>query len=124
MLPLKAYYAATVLFFGADLAFGFTARAAFFESAPLLRGGWYLLCVACFALIVWRPSWAAVIAALESVAALSLLIITTALRVIIVTDDMIESGRVPVSTMELLNFLISGSVGWYAMQQNLQGLSR
>lgn len=123
-LPLQAYYAATVLFLAADLAFGFTARAAFFADAPVLRGGWYLLCLGCFGLTAWRPQWAAAVAALESAASLSLLILTTALRVVIVTDDMIEAGRVPVTGMEIVNFLLSGGVGWYALQQSLNALRR
>lgn len=123
-LPLQAYYAATVLFLAADLAFGFTARAAFFADSPVLRGGWYLLCAACFGLIAWRPQWAAAVATLESAAALALLILTTALRVVIVTDDMVEAGRVPVTGMEIVNFLLCGCVGWYALQQSLNALRR
>lgn len=121
-LPLAVYYAATLGFLAADLGFGFTARAAFFGDSVTLRLGWYALCCACFAVVVWKPLWAAVVALLESVASLSLLILTTALRVVIVTDDMIETGRGAVTAMEMINFLLSGGVGWFALQLNLRRL--
>lgn len=94
----------------------------FLSDSVELRLGWYALCCACFAVVVWKPRWATLVALVQSAASLSLLIVTTGLRVIVVTDAMIETGRDAVTVMEIVNFLLSGTVGWFALQLNLRRL--
>ena len=95
MLPRKiliAYYAATVLFLLLDYGFGVNVRVAFLESAPGLKMTYYLVCFACLAFMLWRPALTTFVGVAESLATLVALIINMALRSMIVTDAMLESG--------------------------------
>ena len=71
--------------------------------------------------MLWRPSWSSHIAAAESLLTLSLLIISTAARVMIVTDEMIEEGRGFVTVNELLNFAIAGTITYVSLMRGVLG---
>ena len=111
---LTAYYAATVIFIALDYVLGINVRLAFFDTAPVFKAFYYGLCLTCLALIIKWPAWRAWIATGESLLALSLLIITTATRIIVVTDEMIESGRGFVTMSELANFTLSAGALYLA----------
>ncbi len=69
--------------------------------------------------MLWRPRWSSHIGAAESLLTLSLLIISMAMRVMIVTDEMIEEGRGFVTVNELLNFAISGSIVYVSLMRGV-----
>lgn len=111
---LTFYYAATVIFLIADYFFGINVRIAFLDGLPQARLAYYLVCFACLAVMIWRPDWQAVVSAAESLAVIVALILAMGVRVMVISDTTLESGRAIVTTQEILNFLISGSVAYYA----------
>ena len=115
---LRIYYAGTVIFLILDYFLGINVRLAALEQYPGVRAWYYLICFAFFALIIWRPGWSSWIAASESLLTLSLLIINMALRVIIVTDDMIESGRGAVTISEIINFMLASGIAYVAWMRH------
>jgi len=119
---LVAYYASTAVFMLLDYALDINIRLTFLDALPGWRFAYYLLCFACLALIVWRPQWTAYVAATESLLTLSLIILSTAVRVVIVTDDMIEHGRGFVSTRELVNFMISATAVYISYLSNMRAI--
>lgn len=120
---LRAYYAATVLFVVLDFAFSVNVRAAFLESAPGLRIGYYLLLFGCFALTILRPAWTTLIGTVESLLTLSALIIHMAMRSMLVTDAMIETGAGFVTMSEIINFIIASGAAYIAYMQGLKSLA-
>jgi len=118
---LIVYYAATAIFVALDYGFGINVRAAFLENAPGLRVGFYLVLFACFALVIWRPQWATIVGVVESLATLIALIFNMALRSMVVTDAMLETGTGFVTMPEIMNFIIVGGAAYFAY---VQGLSR
>jgi len=120
---LIIYYAATAIFILLDYGFGINVRAAFLENAPGLRAGFYLLLFACFALVIWRPQWATLIGTVESLATLIALIINMALRSMVVTDAMLETGTGFVTMPEIINFIIVGGAAYVAYAQGLKRLT-
>jgi len=121
---LVVYYAATALFLSLDYGFGINVRAAFLDATPGLRAGYYVILFACFALMLWRPNWTTVIGAVESLATLVALIINMALRSMIVTDAMLESGTGFVTMPEIFNFLIAGAAAYVSWMQGLNALRK
>ena len=120
---LIVYYAATALFLALDFGFGVNVRVAFLETLPRLRLGYYAVCFACLALMIWRPAWTTAIGVIESLATLIALIFSTALRSMIVTDAMLETGTGFVTMPELLNFLIAGSVAYLSYATGVNALA-
>ena len=119
---LAAYYGATVVFMLLDYLLGINVRLASLQDWPAWRAYYYAFCLLCFALMIWRPAWRSWIGIAESLITMSLLIINMALRVVVVSDEMIESGRGFVSTAEIVNFLIASSVVYLAYMQQMQSL--
>jgi len=95
---ITGYYGATILFVILDYLFDFNVRLIFPES--------------------W-PGWSSYIGAVESLLTLSMLIISMAVRVTIVTDEMIEQGRGFVTVRELLNFIIAGSITYISLMRGV-----
>ena len=110
--PITLYCAATIFFLILDYAFGVNIRAAFLEQFPLVRMAYYSICFACLALMLWRPGWAAIIGGIESLLAVAALTLSMGGRVMIVTDEMIETGRGIVTTEEILNYLIVAGIAY------------
>ena len=54
-------------------------------------------------------------AAAESLVNVSALILSMALKVTVLTDEMVEQGRAAVTVAEMLNFLISGGIAYLAL---------
>ena len=120
---LLAYYAATVLFLALDFGLNFNVRVAFLDTTPGIRAGYYGVLFVCLALMLWRPAWTTVIGAVESLATLVALIINMALRSMIVTDAMLETGVGFVTMPEILNFLIAGGAAYVSFTRGLNALA-
>jgi len=119
---LQFYYAATVAFLVLDAGFGINVRIAALDAFPAARAAYYLVIFGCFGVMLWRPAWSAAIGCVESLATLLALIISMALRSMIVTDRMLETGTGFVTAPEIVNFMISGTIAWLAWQRGLRQL--
>ncbi len=119
---IVSYYAATVIFLLLDLALGINVRVAFLEALPLARMAYYGVCFACLALMLWRPGWTVLIGAFESLVTLSALIISMAMRTLLITDRVLETGGGYVTMPEIYNFLISGAVAYIAWVRGINEL--
>ena len=120
--PVTFYYAATILFLLLDFVLGVNVRVAFLEPFPMARLAYYLVCFVLFALMLWRPGWALLIATIESLVAVVALTFSMALRVMIVTDEMIETGVGFVTTEEIFNYLIVGGIAYFSWAQGVKSL--
>lgn len=119
---LVLYYAATVVFLVLDLVWGINVRIAFLEPLPMARIGYYGVCFACLSLMLWRPDWTVLISAFESLVTLSALIIAMGMRVLLLTDQVLETGTGYITMAEIINFLISGSVAYIAWLRGMNQL--
>jgi len=64
--------------------------------------------------MLWRPGWTLVIATIESLVAVVALTFSMALRVMVVTDEMIETGVGFVTTEEIFNYLIVAGIAYFS----------
>lgn len=119
---LQAYYAATIVFLMLDYGFGLNVRVAGLDGFPGLKAGYYLVMFACLGLTLWRPAWSTAVGVVESLAILVTLIFSVALRSMFLSDQMFETGAGFVSTPELVNFVLSGSIAWYAWHRGMTQL--
>lgn len=120
--PLFSYYLATLLFLVLDYVFGTNVRIAFLETLPAARLAYYGVCLFCLALMIWRPAWTVFIATFESLVTMIALIISMSMRTLLVTDQMLETGAGVVTVEEIINFVISGGVAYYAWVRGLRGI--
>jgi len=118
---ITGYYGATVIFVLLDYLLNFNIRLIFLNDWPVWRGLYYGACFGFFGVMLMRPSWSSTIAAAESLLTLSALIITTATRVMIVSDEMIEEGKGFVTVNELLNFAIAGTISYVSLMRGVLG---
>ena len=116
------YYAATILFLMLDYGFDLNVRLAAFDAYPGYRALYYFAIFGCFGAMLWKPAWSTAIVVVESLITLIALIINMALRSMIVTDAMLETGTGFVTTAEIINFVISGSVAYFSWQSGLSRL--
>jgi len=119
---LVFYYAATIVFLMLDYGLNINIRIAALDAYPGLRAGYYLVIFGCFGIMLWRPAWATAIGVVESLATLLALIMNMAMRSMIVTDQMLETGVGFVTTAEIFNFLIAGSIAWFSWQRGMTEL--
>lgn len=123
---LWTYYAATPVFAAADWLFGANVRAVAFAHQPGLRTGYYLLCLACFALLHARPRWSGLIVILESSLNLLLLILSLLLPYYGAIEAAL-SGHAgvgsPITPGLVLNFGIAGTVWMAVFYRALPGAS-
>lgn len=117
--PIPVYYAATLLFAALDFGADINVRVAFLESTPTWRVAYYLLCAICFVLVYWRPQWAALVAAAESLANVTGLILDTGIQVL-VPGDLGTRGFVSVEAM--VNFVLSGSIAYWVWHRRARAL--
>ena len=118
---LVLYYAATAVFLLLDYLAGLNVRLAFLDAWPMARAAYYGICFLCLALMMWRPAWTTFVSAFESLVTLVALIISMALRTLVVTDQMIETGAGFVTIEEIINFMLSGGIAYLAW---IKGMSR
>ena len=121
-MMIRIYYLATVVFLLLDMIFGLNVRIAFFENSPTVRAFYYAIIFICMALILWRPAWAVMISAVESLFVLGALIINMGMRTILVTDAMLEGGAGFVTMPEIVNFMISGGIAYLAFTRGMNEL--
>ncbi len=119
---LQAYYAATIVFLMLDYGAGLNVRVAGLEGFPQLKAGYYLVIFACFGLTLWRPAWSTAVGVVESLATIVTLIFSVALRSMIPTGQMLETGAGFLGVPELVNFLVAGGIAWYAWQRGMTEL--
>ena len=119
---LPWYYAATAVFLALDFGLGINVRVAFLDEFPTARMAYYGICFACLALMVWRPGWAPLIGTFESLVTLVALILSMAVRVMVPNDAIFEENAAFVSVQEIINFVISGSVAYFAWIRGLKTL--
>lgn len=119
---LQAYYAATIVFLVLDYGAGLNVRIAGLEGLPQLKAGYYLVIFACLGLTLWRPAWSTAIGVIESLATLVTLIFSVALRSLFPTEDLLGAGYGPLGVAEIVNFVIAGSIAWYAWQRGMAQL--
>lgn len=117
-----AYYSATIVFALLDFVLGVSVRASFLDQFPRAKLVYYAICVACLVLILYRPSWSVMVTMLESLTAVVALTLAIGVRVLVVTQEMIETGRGFVSLEELVNYLIVGGIAYYAYLASMQSL--
>lgn len=117
------YYAATAVFLSLDFFLGINVRVAFLETMPGFRLAYYAVCFGCLVLMLWRPAWTTVVALVESLATMIALIFTMALRSMIVTDAMLETGVGFVTMSEIVNFVIAGGAAYLSWLQGLKALA-
>lgn len=110
---VTVYYAATVVFLLLDFALGVNIRAAFFDEFPAARLAYYAFCFACLGVVLWRPAWALVVGIAESLLSVAALTVAMMIRVLIVTDEIIEQGTGYVTGEEILNYLIVAGMAYY-----------
>ena len=122
---LPWYYAATAVFLLLDYGFGINVRIAFLEGLPAARIGYYGVCFACLALMLWRPAWTTLIGTFESLVTLIALILSMAVRVMVPNDAIFAENADIVTTQEVVNFIIAGGfayISWVRGLRQLRGL--
>jgi hypothetical protein len=119
---LQAYYAATIVFLMLDYGAGLNVRIAGLEGFPQLKAGYYLVMFACLGVTLWRPGWSTAVGVVESLATLVTLIFSVALRSMFLAEPMQDTGPGFAGAAELVNFLLAGSIAWYAWQRGLAQL--
>jgi len=120
---LPWYYAATLVFLLLDYFGGVNVRVAFLESLPTARVAYYGICFVCFGLMIWRPAWTTLIGTFESLVTMIALIFGMAVRVIVPNDAIFEENMAIVTTEQLVNFVIAGSIAYFAWVRGLKELS-
>lgn len=120
---LRYYYAATILFVLLDYVLNINVRVAFLEAWPTWRALYYGFCFTCLGLMLWRPAWSTWIGTFESLLTLSLLILNMGVRVTLVTDQMIETGRGGVTPSEIINFVIVSGAAYVSFMRGATTLS-
>ena len=120
---LLVYYAGTALFLVLDYVLSLNVRLAFLESQPLLKALYYGALFACLLAVIMRPGWTLVLGAVESLVTLVGLIFSMALRSMIVTDAMIETGAGIITPQEIVNFLLAGSIAYLSWMRGMRALT-
>ena len=126
MLPrriLLIYYAGTALFLVLDYVLSLNVRLAFLEGQPVLKALYYGVLLACLIAVIMRPSWSLAIGAVESLVTLVGLIFNMALRTMVVTDAMIETGAGVVTPQEIVNFVLAGGIAYISWMRGMQALT-
>ena len=121
---MLGYYVATAVFLLLDLMLGINIRIAFLDSAPVLRWGYYGICFVCLALMLSRPNWTIVIAAVESLVTLVALILSFGIRTMLMTGAMLEGRASPVTIEEVFNFCLAGGIAYFAYVRGMRELRK
>lgn len=119
---LLSYYAATVLFLLLDYVLGINIRIAFLDGNDSIKIAYYAFCLACFALMVWRPGWTVAIGAVESLITLVAIILHMALRVMGISHPTMQTAQGFVTMPELINFMIAGGIAYFAWSSGMKEL--
>ncbi|MEL7186776.1 MAG: hypothetical protein AAFN50_10165 [Pseudomonadota bacterium] len=121
--PHALYYAATLVFLVLDYMFNVNLRAAFLEQHDVLRLLYYLFLFGCLWLVLRYPGKAMYVGTTESLVTVVALVASFAVRVLVPTDAMLESGEGVVTGPEIINFLISGLYGYFAYMTGIRRIN-
>lgn len=119
---LIGYYWATILFVLLDFLVSLNIRAAFLEPWPMARAAYYAFCFVCLGLILRRPGWATAVVTCESLISLVALILGMGVRIMVPNDAIVEENIDIVTIQEIVNFVIVGTVAYFAWIQGLKTL--
>ena len=117
---IRFYYLATIVFLLLDVLVDINVRVAFLEGYPALRATYYAVIFTCMALILWKPDWAVLVGAAESLATLVALILHMGIRVMVPGSAMAAGDAGFVTVSEILNFLLAGSIAYYSWQKGFK----
>ena len=120
---LTGYYGATILFVLIDFGLGINIRAAFLEPWPGARIAYYGFCIGCLGAMIWRPAWATLIGTVESLVTLVALILGVGIRVMVPNDAIIHENAAILSYQEIVNFILSGFIAYFAWTHGLKRLT-
>ncbi len=120
---LFVYYAATLVFLLLDYVAGINVRLSFLEALPAARAGYYGVCFLCFALMIWRPAWTVLISAFEGLVTIVALTLAIGVRIFVISDEMIDTGRGFVTPQEIWNYLLSGGAAYIAWFRGIRQLN-
>jgi hypothetical protein len=121
---LKLYYLATGVFLLLDYLAGINIRVAFLAPWPGWRALYYLFCLGCLGLIVWRPALTLLVSTIESLLTLSALILGMGVRAMGLSVLALEDGGALISAEEVINFVIAGGVAWIGWFRGTQALQK
>jgi hypothetical protein len=121
---IRIYYLGTLLFLLLDVILDVNIRIAFLETQPVLRASYYVFLFVCTGLMLWRPAWALAIGVMESMISLAALILSMGIRAMLVTDAVLEGGSGVVTAPEIINFMISGTIGYIAYLRAMEDFRR
>ncbi len=118
---LRWYYVATPLFWLLDVVWGVRVRVAFLDDSPVLRDGYYVLCLGIGIVATVAPRYASRLAFYESATNLGLLVLSVGLWYLRMLDWAAgPSVAVPVLTpWQLLNFVFAAAAA--AISYGLRG---
>lgn len=120
---LPWYYAATLVFLLLDFFGSVNVRVAFLDTLPAARVAYYGICFACLGLMIWRPAWTTLIGTFESLVTMIALIFGMALRVMVPNDAIVEENIAIVTSEQLVNFIIAGSIAYLSWVKGLKALT-
>lgn len=114
---LFGYYEATLLFICLDLGVNVNVRLSFLDSAPVWKAAYYAACIACAAVMYWRPDLRIVIGAVEGLITMLGLIFGMYLGYTFAgVSDSSEIFQV------MLNYAISGYFAYLSWSRGLRAL--
>ena len=119
---LLSYYGGTLVFLLLDVVLGLSIRISFLDAHTTFKMLYYGFCMLCFLLMIWKPALTVPIGALESLVTLVSLILVMAMRVVVPTDAMLETGAGIITAPEILNFIIAGGISYVAWNQGMQAM--
>lgn len=119
---VRLYYAATIIFLLLDFVMGVNLRVSFLEPFPAARILYYVFCFGIFSLMLWRPDWTLLLGAIESLISVAALTLAMAIRVMVVTDEMVDTGRGFVTIEEIINFLMVAGMSYLTWNRSIMAL--
>lgn len=121
---IRWYYLGTLLFVLLDYLLGISFRVTFLDPWPAWKAAYYAGCLLLLAVMSVRPSLSLLLAGVESLLTMAALILSMWVRVMFVSDELLDGGRGVVSVAEVVNFVIAGVVAWLAWQRSVRALQR
>ena len=114
---LMGYYDATLVFLVLDLGLDVNVRLSFLDGAPVWKAAYYAFCMACAAVMHWRPEFRIFVAAVEGLITMLGLIFGMYLGYTLAgVSDAFEVLQV------MLNYAISGGFAYLSWSRGLRAL--
>ena len=74
--------------------------------------------------MLWRPAWAVAVGTVESLISVVALTLAVGLRVMVISEETIETGRGLVTPEEIVNFVLVAGIAYFAYMQGMHHLER